>query len=142
MWRVGRSCSWTHHFRGIQGIRRIRRIRMRVPRSSFSCTGIEDPSIWAGKGGPYLNMGAQGTPGRPKESQEARKGSKRSPMGVQGMQKGVPNGAKRSKRGRKLYKLTPDQPQSGQCVICWSYAGFRITPPPPAQLWSPNGPKC
>ena len=39
-------------------------------------------------------------------------------MGPQGVPKGAPNGAKRRKRGRKLYKLTPDQPQSGQYVIC------------------------
>ena len=67
--------------------------------------------------------GARGDPKRTKALQREPKGAlggeKRAPGEPQGTEKELqrePKGAKRSKKGHALYKLTPDQPQSGQYV--------------------------
>ncbi len=77
---------------------------------------------------------AQGSPRRPKEGQGAPKGAKRIPRGAQGEPKGAPNGAKRSKQGRQLYKLTPDQPQSGRYVLVEELQTVRLVLATPKRL--------
>ena len=120
VWTGGSEAQSGPHLRGIRGFvgaqvipaensGRLDSVHRRDTSGPFS--GIPPPCTFQFfmifRGRPREQ--AQGTPRRPK-------GAKRSPRGAQGEPKGAPNGAKRSKQGRKLYKLTPDQPQRGQYV--------------------------
>ncbi len=91
---------------------------------AIQCTGMRLLACFPGKDLQFF-MIFKGDPGRrprgaqgdPKGAKALQREPKRAPGDPQGVPKGAPNGAKTSQQGRQLYKLTPDQPQSGRYVI-------------------------